>query len=192
MKCLDCGKKVKRKGNYCFKCIDKRRKEIAKKHYTKNRDKLLKISKINEERYKKNCIDCRKKIWRDSTRCKSCSAKMIAKSQGKIGRKIDKSGYILIQKPEHPYANSQKYVREHRIITEKKIGRFLKPEEVVHHIDGNTSNNDIDNLMLFPSQREHKKFEIKVIRYGYMTNPIRRQIQNRWKKCHKNIHYREF
>jgi hypothetical protein len=38
---------------------------------------------------------------------------------------------------------------------EKHLGRYLKPEEVVHHIDGNPGNNVLDNLMLFPNDGEH-------------------------------------
>ena len=36
--------------------------------------------------------------------------------------------------------------RMHRIIMEKHIGRKLKPEEIIHHIDGDKLNNDIVNL----------------------------------------------
>lgn len=38
--------------------------------------------------------------------------------------------------------------REHRVLMERHIGRLLEPWEVVHHKDGNPSNNAIDNLEL--------------------------------------------
>jgi hypothetical protein len=38
---------------------------------------------------------------------------------------------------------------------EAALGRYLRPEEVVHHIDGNPSNNRLDNLRLFASQSDH-------------------------------------
>lgn len=43
---------------------------------------------------------------------------------------------------------------EHRIIMERIIGRRLSFDEVVHHIDGDKSNNNPDNLMVV-TRREH-------------------------------------
>lgn len=69
-------------------------------------------------------------------------------------------GYILAYKPKHPFANTNGWVFEHRLVMEKYKGRYLLKEEVVHHIDGNKENNIIDNLMLFATHGEHVKYHL--------------------------------
>lgn len=78
------------------------------------------------------------------------------------GRLSDKSGYILVYSPGHPYARKPrlKYVFEHRLVMEKKLGRFLLPGEVVHHIDGKKDNNSPENLELFRSNGDHLRHEL--------------------------------
>ena len=49
-------------------------------------------------------------------------------------------------------------IHEHRIVAEKKIGRKLMKNEVVHHIDEDKHNNDPENLMIFNSQKEHATY----------------------------------
>jgi hypothetical protein len=57
----------------------------------------------------------------------------------------------------HPYAHGDGRVLRSHIVMERHLGRYLSPEEVVHHIDGNHFNDDISNLMLFPNLNEHMK-----------------------------------
>jgi len=66
-------------------------------------------------------------------------------------------GYIYVYKFDHPYAR-KRYVAEHRLIMEEIIGRYLKEDEVVHHINGVKDDNRIDNLMLFPNRSAHSSF----------------------------------
>lgn len=75
-------------------------------------------------------------------------------NQWKGGRTISPNGYVWVHCTEHPKANHG-YVAEHRLVMEKSLGRYLEPKEVVHHIDGNPSNNDLVNLMLFSNNTEH-------------------------------------
>lgn len=46
------------------------------------------------------------------------------------------------------------YLRKHRLIVEKAIGRKLFGEERIWHIDRDRSNNELDNLYVFQSSRE--------------------------------------
>ena len=43
----------------------------------------------------------------------------------------------------------------YREIMEKEIGRKLGPQEVIHHINGDHSDNRIENLQLCVNQQEH-------------------------------------
>jgi hypothetical protein len=54
---------------------------------------------------------------------------------------------------------------------EEKLGRYLNPEERVHHIDFDKSNNHIDNLHLFSSESEHQKY------HSFLKNCVREAIE---------------
>lgn len=75
------------------------------------------------------------------------------------GRRREPEGYVLVRCPEHPHASKQGYVREHRLVMERKLGRFLLPEEVVHHKDGKPRNNAPSNLRVFRNNAEHLRHE---------------------------------
>ena len=99
----------------------------------------------------------------------SCKSKWIAKKtfpggknhpQWKGGRRINDQGYVQIYKPNHPH-KIKNYVIEHILIMEKKIGRFLKTSEFVHHKDNNRQNNSINNLEILTNS-EHARLHGKI------------------------------
>ena len=71
------------------------------------------------------------------------------------GGKVIVDGYRYIYTPKHPNATKDGYVCEHRLVMEKKIGRFLESGEVVHHLNHNVLDNSPDNLHLCPSPGRH-------------------------------------
>lgn len=62
------------------------------------------------------------------------------------------NGYRVIFQPEHPTSmkseNWDGYVYEHIYFIETELGRPLSKEEVVHHLDGDTGNNRLGNLLV--------------------------------------------
>lgn len=65
------------------------------------------------------------------------------------------SGYIFEYAPDHPASASRKgYVAQHRLVMERHLGRLLTSAEVVHHINGNKSDNRLSNLCIL-SRRQH-------------------------------------
>jgi len=162
-------------------------------------DKISKTKKIlgtakgkNNSMYgKHHSEETKRKISENKERAKKIS-KSLKGRKGKTGEnsggwkggKTRNNGYIYIYSPKHPFS-SKKYVFEHRLNVENKIGRLLNPKEVVHHINEIKDDNRIENLMLFKNGAEHLKFHIKIRQFG-ITNPIRRQIENRWKEYNKS------
>lgn len=66
----------------------------------------------------------------------------------KGGRKRTPKGYIQVLRKDHPRADSNGYVFEHIVVWEQYTGIPVEPGFVVHHLDGNKANNEIDNLCL--------------------------------------------
>lgn len=68
------------------------------------------------------------------------------------GRTINDQGYVLIwTSVDSPYAtmrNSVGYVPEHRLVMAQRLGRTLTRREQVHHVNGDRSDNRIENLQL--------------------------------------------
>ena len=74
----------------------------------------------------------------------------------KGGRILHQGRYYLVLKPNHPKADSKGYVREHRLIMEEYLGRYLNSNELIHHLNGNKLDNRVANLELI-SRSEHIK-----------------------------------
>lgn len=70
----------------------------------------------------------------------------------KILRVVSKGDYEYAVVPDHPKAIKHGYVLHHRVIMENHIGRLLEDDEIVHHIDGNKKNNNINNLTIMKAK----------------------------------------
>lgn len=87
--------------------------------------------------------------------------------------------YIYLYTPEHPRATKQGYMMEHILIAEKKIGRYLNPGEIVHHIDGDKSNNSPDNLMV-TTVGEHRRIHEHAVRE---VARLKKELEKYQSKC---------
>jgi uncharacterized protein (DUF1330 family) len=74
-------------------------------------------------------------------------------------------GYRRIYVPSHPAANKRGYVKEHRWLMEQHLGRYLTKDEHVHHINGDRTDNRIENLQLISSSK-HTSFHNKGNNYA--------------------------
>lgn len=59
---------------------------------------------------------------------------------------LDANGYVKVWEPERFVGKPSKYMAEHRLVVELAIGRPLRSEEHVDHINGDRQDNRIENL----------------------------------------------
>lgn len=115
------------------------------------------------------CIHCNKnftvprcRVERDRTRGASFCSKQCHydwRDPSLDGHKSkDAQGYICVTQYRHPTIQarllknpmSRNYkIKEHRLVMEKHLGRYLQPNENVHHKNGIRDDNRIENLELW-------------------------------------------
>jgi hypothetical protein len=101
----------------------------------------------------KNCLGKRWKLFEKQKRMGKNNPNW------KGGKVAICEGYIGIRiypdNPFYPMTENKGYVLEHRLVMAQYLDRCLKPYEIVHHINGDSKDNRIENLQLLQSQIEH-------------------------------------
>lgn len=160
--CSDrCYKKQRRKGHKLsteklIHCYD----NIYKIPYIRSNGKCS-----NHYLIKTKCLVCGKEFYRDKSNARktdhslcSIGCKAIFQTNDLGHQKFKRGkgkGSLQSKMPNHPYCDNKGFVATHRLIVEKRIGRFLKEEEIVHHIDIVNTNNEDSNLFLCSGNIEH-------------------------------------
>jgi len=92
-------------------------------------------------------------------------------------------GYWLVYAPEHPAAVAGA-VLEHRLVMEGDLGRYLERTEVVHHRNGDTLDNRLENLELLTQPDHARHHMIERIHNGYRyAKPLRPRIALTCEQC---------
>lgn len=109
----------------------------------------------------------------------------------KGGRKIN-NGYVYVLCPNHPNADSEGRVGQHRLVMESYLGRYLEKgktrswDEIPHHINGIKHYNNIENLELCLDKTHRGFHNLKLKHTEETKEKIRIAALEREKKKREN------
>lgn len=166
-------------------------KNINKNEFKKREDGVWeRVSKYGKTYLfrEKICDMCNENFlpWRKSAKYCSdkCRSDYFSGKNGPTwngGKTKNKQGYVMVLRKDHPFAQKPNFrISEHRLEMEKKIGRYLKKEEHVHHLNGIKDDNRIENLVLI-TKSEHSSIHMKERwESKKFSSMMKRNIRKKW------------
>ena len=154
---------------------------FAKRKLCSLKCRQIYITKLRHKAWKpKICLYCEKEIERHISKLIYCNDRCMRLHRirenspaWKGGRKKHGEYYEVLVGKNHPFADLNGYILEHRYIMEKwliennpeskfliktNLGLYLNPQVKIHHKNHNKSDNRIENLVPLLTQKEHFHF----------------------------------
>jgi hypothetical protein len=143
LKCQECGKE--------YEVLDCR--QWTNKKYGKEQRKYC----STKCQYKSQ-----RKFWNSPEERKRRSERAIGYKNGRWKGGLRKiMGYVWVYFPDSHLHKVQGAIPRAVYVMEQHIGRRLRKEEVVHHMNGKRTDDRIENLLLFPNSAEHIRWHGK-------------------------------
>lgn len=142
---------------------------------------------------RKTCEVCKKTYTTTVTITRQRQSRFCSIQCAGKGNMVSKKGFTMLGDrkwlylPDHPKAHGS-YYPEHRYVVEQSIGRILRTDEHVHHINRDKNDNRIDNLVIM-TQSEHAREhadESRKFAKEYWTDEKREERSKQIKLIRKN------
>ena len=82
------------------------------------------------------------------------------------GGRTTANGYVMILRRGHPRATVRGYVYEHVLVAEQALGKQLPGGAVIHHVNGDPTDNRSENLVICQGQGYHMGIHKRTNRRG--------------------------